>query len=69
MSIENRVSKLESVLYRDSTGIGEWTGIIPREPGETIVAYENRCNNAMKEAISNCRTFFDLVKERRVINK
>jgi len=67
MSIKNRVSKLESVLCRDSTGIGELTGIIPREPGETLLAYENRCKKIMREAISNCRTFFDLVKERRVI--
>jgi hypothetical protein len=69
MSIKNRVSKLESVLCRDSTGIGEWTNIIPREPGETVFAYENRCKNTMSEVISNCRTFFDLVKERRVIKK
>jgi hypothetical protein len=67
MSIKNRVSKLESVLCRDSTGIGEWTNIIPREPGETIVAYKNRCKKAMREAISNARTFFDLVKESRGI--
>jgi hypothetical protein len=66
MSIKNRVSKLESVLYRDSTGIGKWTGIIPRESGETLLAYENRCKKDMREAISNARTFFDLVKERRV---
>ena len=69
MSIKHRVSKLESVLCRDSTRIDEWTGIIRRESGETVFAYENRCNNAIKEAISNCRTFFDLVKERRVIEK
>jgi hypothetical protein len=69
MSIKNRVSKLESVLCHDSTGIGEWTGIILREPGETLVAYENRCKKAMREAISNCRTFFDLVKEKQVIKK
>lgn len=69
MSLKNRVSKLESVLCRDSTGIGELTGIIRREPGETVFAYENRCKKAMREAISNARTFFDLVKERRVINK
>ena len=68
MSIKNRVSKLESVLCRDSTGIREWTGII-RDPGETVFAYENRCKKAMRGAISNCRTFFDLVKERRVIEK
>jgi hypothetical protein len=61
------VGKLESVLRRDSTGISEWTGIVLREPGETVVAYENRCNNALKEAIKNCRTFFDLVKEKQVI--
>ena len=67
MSIKNRVSKLESVLNRDSTEIGELTGIIIRDPGETVFAYEKRCNNALKEAIRNCRTFFDLVKERRVV--
>jgi hypothetical protein len=66
MSIKNRVNKLESVLRRDSTGIDEWTGIIPREPDETVFAYENRCKKAVREVISNCRTFFDLVKERRV---
>ena len=69
MSIKNKVSKLESGLCRDSTGIGEWTGIIRREPGETLLAYENRCKKAMKEAISNCRTFFDLLKERRQVIK
>ena len=66
MSIKNRVSKWESLLCRDSTGIGEWAGIIPMEPGETLLAYENRCKKSMREAISNARTFFDLVKERRV---
>jgi hypothetical protein len=69
MSIKNRVSKLESVLSRDYTEIGELTGIITREPGETVFAYENRCKKAIREAISNCRTFFDLVKERQVIKK
>jgi hypothetical protein len=69
MSIKNRVSKLEWVLCRDSTGISEWTGIVRREPGETVVAYEKRCNNALKEVIRNCRTFFDLVKEKQVIKK
>jgi hypothetical protein len=67
MSIKNRLSKLESLLRHDFTGIDDLTGIIPRESGETVSAYENRCKIAMREAISNCRTFFDLVKERRVI--
>ena len=66
MSLKNRVGKLESVLCRDSTGIGEWAGII-RDPGETVFAYENRCKKAMREAISNCQTIFDLVKENQVI--
>ena len=35
MNIKNRVSKLESMLRHDSTGIDDLTGIIPREPGET----------------------------------
>ena len=68
MSLKNRVGKLESVLCRDSTGIGEWTGII-RDPGETVFAYEDRCKKAVRDGISNARTFFDLVKERRVIQK
>jgi hypothetical protein len=66
MSIKNRLSKLESVLCPDSIIVGEWAGIIPREPGETLLAYENRYKKAMREAISNARTFFDLVKESRV---
>lgn len=69
MSIKIRVSKLESLLCRDSTGIDDLTGIIPRESGETVSAYENRCKIVMMEAISNARTFFDLVKESRGIKK
>ena len=63
MNIKNRVSKLESMLRHDSTGIDDLTGIILRESGETVSAYENRCKIAMREAISNARTFFDLVKD------
>jgi hypothetical protein len=57
------------VLCCDSTRIGELTWISIKNWVKPCLRIKNRYNNAVRAAISNCRTVFDLVKERQEIKK